>query len=72
MGFVGIVLFLAFMSGYFLAFWQYRYEKLRNLALRAEIIGMHNRVHPVKPSPRTTCKGKACADPSQTNLDLLN
>ncbi|WP_161598708.1 hypothetical protein [Desulfonatronospira thiodismutans] len=44
------------MSGYFLAFWQFRYEKLRNLALRLEIIGMRNRIHPGKTNKGTTSR----------------
>ena len=43
------LLLLTFIAGYCVALWQFRYDWLRNLALRAEIIGMRNKVYPVKP-----------------------
>ena len=55
---MAILLILAFITGYSLALWQYRYEKLRNLALRVEIIAMRNRVQPVNGTRKPPAKKK--------------
>lgn len=47
---------LAFAYGYLTAWWSYRHLYAKNLALRLEIIGMRNRIHPGKTNNGTLNK----------------